>query len=141
MSFQCVGTDVSLLAAADLSAKQFYAVKVDSNGKAAVAGAGEHAVGVVQNDPTSGQAATVRIGGVTKAKAGGSITAGDRVAADASGTFVAATLAKVNTSDGGAASDPVIASNVFGVALEGASSGEIFAVLITHSGAVPTTAA
>lgn len=141
MSFQSNGVDITLLAAADLSAKQFFAVKVDSAGKAAVAGAGQTVAGILQNDPASGQAGTVRVLGVSKAEAGGTVAAGDRVAADANGALVAATASTVNTSDAGGASDPVVGSNVIGIALEGASAGEIFAVLITHSGAVPTTAA
>jgi hypothetical protein len=141
MSFQNNGTDISLVAAADLRSSQFFAVKVDSNGKAALAGAGEQAIGVVQNDPNTDQAATVRVAGVTKMKAGGSITAGARVAVDAAGKAKTAVLGTVNTSDAGAASDAVVGSAVFGIALEGASNGDIIAVLITHSGVAPTTAA
>lgn len=141
MSFQSNGVDITRLAAADLSAKQYYAAKVDSNGAAALAGAGEFAIGLIQNNPGSGYSTTVRVAGVSKAVAGGSVTAGAKVAADANGKLVAATDAKVNTSDAGAAADAVIASNVIGIALESASANEIFAVLVTLSGASPTTAA
>jgi hypothetical protein len=141
MSHQSNGTDISLVAAADLSASQYFAVKVDSNGKAALAGAGEQAIGVVQNDPTAAQTATVRIGGVTKMKAGATIAAGARVAVDAAGKAKTAVASSVNTSDAGGATDAVVGSHVFGVALEGASDGDIFAVCITQSGGVPTTAA
>lgn len=141
MSYQGNGVDITLLAAADLSAKQFYAVKVDSNGAAAVAGAGEFSVGIVQNDPTSGKAATVRVGGISKATAGDTINKGDLVAANASGKLVVATKGRTKTDDTGAAVDALLGSNVLGVALEGASGdGIIFPVLITHSGSVPTTA-
>lgn len=135
------GLSVSLVAAADLSAKQFYAAKIDSNGKAAVAGAGEACVGIIQNNPLAGSPASVMMSGTSKAKAGGSITAGDYVAADANGKFVSATKGKVNTSDAGAAADPVIGSNVIGIAVTGASDGDLFTVAIMHMGAVPTTAA
>lgn len=142
MSFENVNHHtVSVPAAADLTAKQFYAVKVDSNGKAALAGAGEFAIGVLQNKPNSGQAATVAWGGITKAVAGGSITAGATVAVDSNGKLVDATEAVVNTSDTGAAADAVIASNVIGVALAGASSGDVFPVLLSLAGATPKTAA
>lgn len=132
---------ISAPAAADLSAKQFYAVKIDSNGRAAVAAAGEFAVGILQNKPASGQAATVAYGGTSKAVAGGNITAGMTVAANADGKLVNAAEAVVNTSDAGAASDAVIASNVIGVALTGASAGDVFPVLVLMAGATPTTAA
>lgn len=142
MSFENVNHHVvSLVAAADLSAKQYYAVKVDSNGKAALAGAGEFVAGILQNKPVAGQAANIAWGGVTKAFAGGNITAGNKVAADANGKFVAASEAVVNTSDAGAAADPSIGSNVIGVALTSASTGDVFAVLLTNSGATPKTAA
>lgn len=141
MSTQNAAQTLTLIAAADLSAKQFYAMKVDSNGQAAVAGAGEVVVGVLQNDPASGQAACVATAGVVRAVAGGSITAGATVAANASGKFVDAAEAKVDTSDAGGAADPVIGSYVFGVALEGASTNDIFRIQVLHAGAVATTAA
>ena len=141
MSFQSNGTDITLVAAADLSGKQFYAVKVDSNGKAALCVAGDFAIGMLQNKPASGEQGTVRIAGVSKGAAGGSITAGNLLAADANGKLVAATLSRTNTSDGGAAVDALLGSNVVGVALESASSGEIFAVALALAGASPTTIA
>lgn len=129
------------LAGADLSAKQYYAVKLNSSAQVVVAGAGVHTVGILQNKPESGQPATVGFAGISKAIAGGNIDAGMHVAADSAGKLVNATEAKVDTSDAGAASDPVIGSNVVGIALASAVSGDIFEVLITNSGAVPTTAA
>ena len=80
---------ISLLAAADYSAKQFYAVKVDSNGKAALAAAGENAIGILQNNPVAAEPATVMTLGISKAIYGGSVTAGQNLSADASGKFVA----------------------------------------------------
>lgn len=142
MSFQNTGNVHSLVAAADLSAAQFRAVKVNSSGQAALAAAGEFAIGILQNKPTAGQTATVvTVGPVSKAVAGGSITAGALVAADADGKVVAATLGRTNTSDAGASADALIGSNVIGVALEGASANDVLAVLLTSSGAAPTTAA
>lgn len=134
------GQSISLAAAAALTAKQFYAVKIDSNGKAALAGAGEAAIGIVQNNPAAGQPASVMISGTSKAVAGGNITAGDPVAADADGKLVNATKGRTNTSDTGAAADALLGSNVIGMALTGAASGDIFTVAILHMGAVPTTA-
>jgi hypothetical protein len=142
MAYEIPVLDITLTAAADLSAKQFHAVKVDSNGAAALAGAGENVIGVLQNKPASGQAASVRVYGITKLVAGAAITKGAVVAADASAKGKAASASVVNTSDAGAASDPVIGSYAFGIALEAASADlEVIAVLLTHQGAIPTTTA
>lgn len=132
---------ISLPAAADLSTKQFYAIKVDSNGKAAVASTGEFCAGILQNKPGSGQAATVAYGGISKAIAGGNVTAGMTVAANSDGKVVNAAEAVVDTSNTGAAADAVIASNVIGVALATGVSGDVIPVLVLMAGATPTTAA
>src|SRR5574343_819102 len=138
MSFEHPDFRLSLVAAADLSAKQYYAVKIDSAGKVAVAGAGELAIGILQNKPAAGEAANVwTFGPVSKAFAGGTIAAGAAVAADSNGKLVTATAGKVNTSDAGASADPLIASNVIGVAVTSAVSGDIFAVALIGAGAVP----
>lgn len=134
--------DIMLAAGEDLSAKQYYAVK-SSSGAAALAGAGEAAIGVVQNAPASGAIAIVRIAGKTRMVAGEALAAsGTYVASDASGKAKAAVAGKVNTSDAGAASDPVIGSSALGINLTtAAGDGSVFTLLITHSGVVPGTAA
>lgn len=132
---------VSLPAGADLTTKQFLAIKVNSSGQAVVAGAGEFAVGILQNKPNSGQAATVAYGGISKALAGGNITAGMTVAADATGKLVNAAEAVTDTSNAGSATDALIASNVIGVALASGVSGDVIPVLVLMAGATPTTAA
>jgi len=58
-------TCITLVAAADLSAKQYYFVAVDANGKAALTGDDGNPVGVLQNKPAAGEAATICIAGVT----------------------------------------------------------------------------
>jgi hypothetical protein len=141
MAFQQNGTDITLVAGADLSAKQFYAVKVNSSGQAVTAGAGEAAIGIVQNDPASGQAGAIRVAGVSKAVAGGNVTAGAQVAANADGKIVTATAGRTNTNDAGSTTDALIGSNVIGVALSGGADGEVISILVTLAGAVPTTAA
>lgn len=141
MAYQGHGIDISRAAGADLSAQQFRAVKLNASGQVVVAGAGEAAIGILQNNPGAGQAATVRVAGISKARAGGTIAAGGDVASNASGALVAATAGRTNTSDAGAAADPLIGSHVLGTALEGAASGDVFPILVTHKGAVPTTAA
>jgi hypothetical protein len=132
---------ITLAAAADLSGKQYYAVKVDSTGKAALGAAGDFVIGYLVNKPTAGQAATIVYSGVSKALLGGTVAAGATVACDANGKTVDATEAKTNTSDAGAAADPLIASNVIGVALVGGVAGDIVPVLVLAAGATPTTAA
>lgn len=104
---------ISLIAATDLSAKQFYAVKVDSNGKAALAGAGERAAGILQNDPASGKVANVMALGVSKAVYGASVTAGAELEVDANGKLITASTGKV-----------------VGIALESGSANEIHSVLL-----------
>jgi len=101
-------------AGADLSAKQYYAVKVNSSGQVVLAGAGENAIGVLQNKPASGQAAQIMVLGESKAVYGASVTAGQNLAADASGKLVPAA--------GEAA--------VLAVALESGSADEIHTVLL-----------
>lgn len=133
--------DIHLVAAADLSAKKGFLVKVDTNGKAALAGAGEPAVGVLVNAPAADAIAIVRVAGIARVIAGGVVTKGDRVASDAAGKAKTAVAGKTDTSDAGGAADPLIGSNVIGVALETGAADALMSMLITPSGAIPTTAA
>lgn len=108
----------NVIAEADLSAKQFYALEI---GTAATEvdvcdGATDLVVGILQNKPTAGQACVVRTYGISKCVAGGSITRGDRVGTDNAGKMVA------KTAD---------ADKLVGIALAGAASGDIFPVLLT----------
>lgn len=139
MSTQGYATDISLEAAADLRTKQFYGIKIDSNGKAALAGAGE-AVGVLQNNPNTGEQATVRIFGKSKMVASASITTGSRVASDSNGKMKAVVAGRTDTSDGGVAADPLLGSLCLGVVTGGAGAdADIAEVMILQMGAVPTT--
>ena len=63
-------TCITLVAAADLSAKQYYFVAVDTDGKAALTGDDGNPIGVLQNKPAAGEAATICIDGVTKVYVG-----------------------------------------------------------------------
>ncbi len=106
---------ITRISGADLSAKQFFFVKLDSSGHAVVAGDGEAAIGVLQDGLiTSGVACNIMTLGITKVSAGGSITAGNNVASDAAGEAVAAS-----------GSDAIL-----GVALESASDGDLFSMLL-----------
>ena len=130
-----------LQAASDLSAKQYYFAKVVSGGLD-LAGAGEAAIGVIQNKPLLNEAVELTVLGVTKVVAGAAITKGVPIASDSAGKAKAAVLGKVDTSDAGAAADPVIGSYVMGIALEAATADlQIISALILHLGVAPTTAA
>lgn len=132
---------ITLLAGADLSSVGKIAVKVNSSGKAVAAGAGEHAIGVLQNAPAADAVAVVAVGGVALAKAGtGGVTAGQQVAPETDGELITAVGSDTNTGDAGAAADPLVGPNVLGVALSTASAGAEFRCLISQCGAIPTTA-
>lgn len=121
MSFNEALTEITLAAGADLSAKQYFIVKVDSSGDAVLAGDGEAAIGILQNKPTSGDAATVAVSGVSKCEAGASITAGALVSSDASGNVVTAATGDI----------------VLGKALASADDGDIIPVLIQTGHVIP----
>lgn len=75
-----------LVAAEDLSGGQFRLVAIDAdNAVALVSASGGHAVGVLQNRPAAGEAASVEMLGITKAVAGGALTAGQFFGADDQG--------------------------------------------------------
>jgi hypothetical protein len=94
MATEQPGLKISLDAAADLSAKQFYGLKVDANGRAAVAGAGELCIGILQNDPDAlGRAASITTLGPSKGVAGAAVAAGAEVATDANGKLITAVAA------------------------------------------------
>jgi hypothetical protein len=135
--------DLLLVAGADLSAKQFFGVKVSTTGLAVLAGAGEMATGVLQNAPANGAIAVVRVFGRSAMIAGAAIAnAGVAVACDGNGKAKAAVAATTNTGDAGGASDPLVGSNALGIAL-GTAAGDlsVLDIFINHMGAVPTTAA
>ena len=82
-------------AAADLSSSLYYVVR--STGGMTVAlctsatGGISRAKGVLVNEPASGQEATVRTYGFSKAVAGGAITAGDLIVSSTAGTVITTT--------------------------------------------------
>jgi len=81
---------ISLEAAADLSALQYYFVKVDANGKAAVCAAvTDIPCGVLQNKPTSGQAAEITVAGETKVSSDAALTAANVIGTAADGQAAA----------------------------------------------------
>ena len=113
----------SVIAGADLSAKQFYCVKLNASGQSILSGAGENALGIQQDKPGLGQVGSVCCLGKSMGIYGASVTAGQNLASDASGKLVPAT-----------GSDAVVA-----VAAESGSADEICSVYVVSratSGAI-----
>jgi hypothetical protein len=104
MAFEERLESITVVAGADLSAGQYRAIQNDGT----LAGAGEVAVGILQNDPAAaGRAATVGVGGVTKVTAGAAFAAGAKLMSDANGRLITATatnhvLAMARTAAGAA---------------------------------------
>jgi len=134
--------EISLMAGADLSASQYRAVKISADDTVVrAAAAGEACIGIVTNNPQSGQVASVAIGGRVKAKAGGAISAGAFVCAAADGRVIAATAAPASEVSVLAAADALVGSFVLGTAMTDAAEDDLVAILWTPQGAIPTTAA
>jgi len=120
MAVELAGNDIGFLtAAADLSAKQYYIVKCTAAEAVNVgSSAGEAVLGVLQNDPTSGQPAIVRTTGVSKVIVGtGDLAVGALVQTNASGQAIAA-----------ASGDYTI-----GYCIKGASAGEYAEIVVSPS--------
>lgn len=117
MAYEIPGFSFSLVAAADLSATQFRFIDVDTAGKGAVPAVAGRVVGVRNNKPKAGEAATVVGSGISIVEAGAAVTVGDNVATDSVGRAITAAGA---------------ATIVAGIALETASGAGVFiAVLLT----------
>lgn len=90
MAYEIPGKSISLEASTDLSAYQFHFVTTDANGQAALPANGASVLGVLQNKPTAGEAASIVIDGVSKVIAAGStVSAGDLVQASSVGRAIA----------------------------------------------------
>lgn len=113
-----------LIASGDLSSDQFKLVKKNTTDNQVALNdvAGGPVVGVLYNKPdAANEAAEVVNLGVAKVTAGATITAGDHIVSNASGTAAVA----ASGATGGDVGDFVV-----GIALEGCSSGEKFALLL-----------
>ena len=95
-------------AAVDLDAGQF--AKIDSDGKAALCTAGDESDGVVQDDVSAGNTATIILAGVARVKAGAIVAAGAIVTPDSTARAVTATTGDY---PGGKALQAASAANVF----------------------------
>ena len=109
----------TLVAGEDLSAAQFKFVTLEADGQADLAdSAGETCYGVLLNQPIAGKAATVCVAGKVMVEAGGTIAAGDNVAAAADGTAVTATTGLI----------------IMGQAYEAGVDGQIIAIELIQGG-------
>jgi hypothetical protein len=83
-------TIIPYAAAADLSAKQYHAVKDNGSGAAAAfAAATDAPIGILQNKPAAaGKSCSIAFDGVAKAILGGTVAKGDLVGPDADGKLV-----------------------------------------------------
>lgn len=97
MANQTNGSHFSREAGADLSAKQYYLVKINSSNKAVLAAAATDVIaGVLENAPASGETADIRARngcGTGKVVAGGNITHMAALTSDANGKAVVTTTA------------------------------------------------
>lgn len=105
----------SVVAAADLSSKQYYAVTLGSGGFSLADAAGEKTVGLLQNAPTSGDACEVCFMGLGLGILGGTVAVDDWLTVDANGKLVA-TVEHT--------------SHVIGRAMEAGISGDVVTVLV-----------
>lgn len=111
-------------ASADLSAKQYYFVKMSGANTVDVTSAiTDKTIGVLQNTPTSGQAAEVCLFGITKVVADGNLTAGNLIGTSNDGQADAIT----------AGTDTTV--YVVGQALESGAAGEIVTMFFNPSNA------
>lgn len=107
------GVDISVPAAADLSAKQFYIVKLTSTGVAACAASTDKPIGILQNTPKTSEGALVRVFGPSKCLSGANSLAIGSV---------------IGTTTAGVAQAAITGQFPVGWALNAASSSDIFTV-------------
>lgn len=114
-----------LTASADLSAKQYYFVKMSGNKTVTVCSAvTDVPVGVLQNAPESGEEAVVCAIGVTKVNADAALTAGNVIGTGSDGQAQPVTLGTETT------------VHVAGVCLDGVSNaGELATAFVSCPGA------
>jgi hypothetical protein len=115
---------VTLVAGADLSAKQYNFVKLNSSGLAVVvAAATDLPIGILQNAPLSGQEAEILVSGGSKLVLGGTVAIGAVVGTSSAGAGVAIVHGTDTT------------KFALGQALLGGASGEIVTVVVACSNA------
>ena len=123
MAYESPAIDLgTLTAAADLSDKQYYFVKLASATTVNVCSAiTDLPIGILQNNPESGEQAVVQIFGISKVVADGTITAGRWM-----GTSADSQAAGITPG-----SDTTV--YVMGQAIQAASAGETFTMFLNPS--------
>lgn len=110
-------------AGADLSGQQYRFVKMNTSGAIVpIAAAIDRPLGVLQNNPASGQAAVVMSIGITKLYAGGSIAPSDGISTSAAGLALTVNLA---------ATTPII---IAGTALSTGTNGAVITAMVSTTG-------
>lgn len=92
MGSEAILRTISMPVAESEALKQYLFMKINTSGNITPCGAGESAVGILQDNPnTTGFAGELAIDGVSKVVYGGTVTAGDFLMSDSSGRAVTAT--------------------------------------------------
>ena len=114
------GQQITLLAAADLSAQQFRFVRMTATGiNITTSAVGQVAIGVLQDKPSAlNTPGSVMLDGGTKMVAGAAVAAGDNVTSDGTGRAIATTT---------------VGNQVHGVCVEGAAAAGNIITVILHS--------
>jgi hypothetical protein len=121
MAKEIPGPGWTLEAAADYRTKQYYFMKVDTNGRSALPTAdGAICCGVLQNDPLQYEGATIVSTGISKIVSDGSVEVGKPVAC----------------ANGGRAKEAASGEHVQGTALEGDGgvAGTVISILLQPQG-------
>jgi hypothetical protein len=86
MAYEEILESITMVASANLSAKQYHWVKVSGDGTVTYCDDNDPAqLGILQNAPASGEAATVAVKGVSKLVVGAAVTAGQYAGSDSAG--------------------------------------------------------
>ena len=134
----------SLKAGADLSAKESYFIKVNSDGEAVLASTGNKALGVIQEGGGNVENSFVSVvySGIVRVLAGGTVAAGDLVTSNSAGKAIAVSTLTATTPAGatgvtssGAQPAMTLAGGILpqeinGVALTGGGDGEYIHVAL-----------
>ena len=120
MAFESDGIDLGVFTAgADLSSRQFYFMKLVSATEVSVCSAiTDVVIGVLQNNPATGEQAIVRVFGLSKISANESLSYGHVIGTSSDGQASRVTLGSSTT------------VHVCGQAVEAASTGDVITAFI-----------
>lgn len=113
---------VSMLAAADLSTKQYCHVLVSADRTVNVAGNGVECMGILQDKPAAAaRACSVAVGGISKVLFGGTVNANQYISSDVNGAAVV----------------PATGERITGLCIKGGAAGVVGEALIGSFGIAP----